>query len=70
MDQQSKISTEVEIPEVLYNAAQDYLDKHPAWDQSRLHEAAMSLFLMQNGVNNPAVNSSYLESLFMFNTST
>lgn len=53
-----------EIPEELHNAAQDYLDTNKAWDQDRLMQAALSLFLMQNGRCDSAVSRAYLDSLF------
>lgn len=58
------ISTNIEIPENLHAAVQDYLDTHPAWDHDRVMQAALSLFLVQNGVDQPSVNSLYLDSLF------
>lgn len=58
------ITTEIEIPEELFNAFQGYLDTHPKWDQNRGMQAALSLFLLQNGANQAEVNSLYLDSLF------
>ena len=43
---------------------QSYLDTHEMWSQERMMQAALSLFLLQNGVNQPHVNSLYLDSLF------
>ncbi|MEL6129191.1 MAG: DUF2811 domain-containing protein [Cyanobacteria bacterium J06628_4] len=54
----------VEIPEDLYISIQDYLETHEMWSQERMMQAALSLFLLQNGVNKPHVNSLYLDSLF------
>ena len=58
------VSLMVEIPEDLYVSIQDYLDTHEMWSQERMMQAALSLFLLQNGVNKPHVNSLYLDSLF------
>ena len=51
------VSLMVEIPEVLHVSMQEYLDTHELWSQERIMQAALSLFLMQNGVNQPHVNS-------------
>ena len=58
------VSLMVEIPETLHLSIQDYLDTHEMWSQERMMQAALSLFLLQNGVNQPHVNSLYLDSLF------
>ena len=58
------VSLMVEIPEDLYVSIQDYLETHEMWSQERVMQAALSLFLLQNGVNKPHVNSLYLDSLF------
>ncbi|MEO0396661.1 MAG: DUF2811 domain-containing protein [Cyanobacteria bacterium J06656_5] len=60
----STVSLMVEIPEELHLSIQDYLTTHELWSQERMMQAALSLFLMQNGVNQPRVNSLYLDSLF------
>lgn len=43
----SKICLMVEIPEVLHGSVQQFLDARPDWDQERVMQAAVSLFLMQ-----------------------
>jgi hypothetical protein len=58
------VSLMVEVPEALHLSMQDYLNTHELWSQERVMQAALSLFLMQNGVNQPHVNSLYLDSLF------
>ncbi len=58
------ISLMIEIPEALHQSMQDYLNTHDLWSQERVMQAALSLFLMQNGVNQPQVNRLYLDSLF------
>ena len=58
------VSLMVEVPEALHLSMQDYLNTHELWSQERVMQAALSLFLMQNGVNQPHVNQLYLDSLF------
>ena len=58
------VSLMIEIPETLHQSIQDYLNTHDLWSQERVMQAALSLFLMQNGVNQPQVNRLYLDSLF------
>ena len=53
-----------EIPQVLQEALQDYLNQHPDWDQNRVFAAALSLFLLQNGDGDRRASQVYLESLF------
>ncbi|NEP63813.1 MAG: DUF2811 domain-containing protein [Symploca sp. SIO2G7] len=59
-----KVSLMIEIPETLHQSIQNYLDTHERWSQERVMQAALSLFLMQNGMNQPHVNRLYLDSLF------
>ncbi|MEM9486135.1 MAG: DUF2811 domain-containing protein [Cyanobacteria bacterium P01_F01_bin.116] len=61
---EATVSTVVEVPEALHLSVQDYLDTHDKWSEARVIQAALSLFLMQNGVNQPHVNDIYLDSLF------
>lgn len=58
------ISLMIEIPEALHESVQEYIDTHELWSQERVMQAAISLFLMQNGANQPHVNKLYLDSLF------
>ncbi|MGD1853080.1 MAG: DUF2811 domain-containing protein [Leptolyngbyaceae cyanobacterium] len=58
------VSLMVEIPESLHLSMQSYLNTHELWSQERVMQAALSLFLMQNGINQPHINSLYLDSLF------
>lgn len=58
------VSLMIDIPENLHQSIQGYLDTHESWSQERMMQAALSLFLLQNGVNHPQVNSLYLDSLF------
>ncbi len=61
---QQTVSLSVEIPEELHTSIQQYLDVHSGWGQDRLFCAALSLFLMQNGVTHRQVSRIYLDSLF------
>ncbi|NEP18475.1 MAG: DUF2811 domain-containing protein [Leptolyngbya sp. SIO4C1] len=58
------VSLTVEIPEELLDSLQGFLETHTAWDQDRVFCAAMSLFLIQNGMNQQQVSRLYLDSLF------
>ncbi len=61
---QQSVSLSVEIPEDLHMSVQNYLEVHSGWSQDRLFCAAISLFLMQNGVTQRQVSRIYLDSLF------
>ncbi|MEL6129112.1 MAG: DUF2811 domain-containing protein [Cyanobacteria bacterium J06628_4] len=58
------VSLLVDIPEELHQSLQQYLDSHTLWHQDRVFQAALSLFLMQNGISNKSLSNLYLESLF------
>ena len=58
------VSLLVDIPEELYLTLQQYLDAHTLWHQNRVFQAALSLFLMQNGMTNKQISNLYLDSLF------
>lgn len=58
------VSLMIEIPETLHQSVQEYLNTHELWSQERVMQASLSLFLMQNGANQPHVNRLYLDSLF------
>jgi predicted TPR repeat methyltransferase len=59
-----RISLNVEVPEELHAALQSYVETHPAWSQHRVFCAALSLFLMQNGVTDRQINRLYLDTVF------
>ena len=59
-----RISLNVEVPEELHNAMVSYVESHPAWSQHRVFCAALSLFLMQNGVSDRRINRLYLDTVF------
>lgn len=68
----STVSILVEIPEDLHQSLKNYLENRPDWDQDRVFAASLSLFLLQNGMNNTPektrsyrqVARVYLDSLF------
>ena len=68
----TNVSILAEIPEYLHLSMQGYLGGNPDWDQDRVFSAALSLFLLQNTVeNSPEASLNYrraarvyLETLF------
>jgi len=68
----TSVSILAEIPEELHLSMQGYLEGNPDWDQDRVFSAAISLFLLQNTVeNSPEASLNYrraaqvyLETLF------
>jgi hypothetical protein len=56
------VSRCIELPESLDKALADYLDSRPDWDQDRAMQAALSLFLMQNGSG--LATRTYMETMF------
>ncbi len=60
------VSILAEIPEVLHESLQSYLENHPDWDHDRVFTAALSLFLLQNGNCDRRAARVYLDSLFRY----
>lgn len=61
----SSVSIEAEIPEVLHDMMQIYLEQHPGMDKDAVFRAAIALFLLQNGATRRhEVSSIYLDSVF------
>ena len=58
------ISTEVELNETLFEEVGKFIEAREGWTPDRVAQAALSLFLMHNGVNSRELNSLYLDSLF------
>lgn len=58
------VSILTEIPELLHESLQRYLETHPDWDQDRVFAAALSLFLLQNSNGDRRAARVYLETLF------
>ena len=66
---ESNIELFVEVPEVLHQSLQAYLDDRPDWDQNRIMSAALSLFLLQSRPANErqddkATARVYLDAIF------
>ena len=57
------ISFKCELNENLQIAMEDFIDKHPNWDQYRIIQAAIAGFLMQNGFHNRNLTRLYLSNL-------
>jgi hypothetical protein len=65
------VSLLVEVPEILHESLQGYLEMRPDWDQDRVITAALSLFLLQNQaeaspekLNHRQASRIYLDALF------
>lgn len=53
-----------DLPDGLSAHLQSFLAQRPGWTQERVVQNALSLFLLQNGVNDRAVSRLYLQSMF------
>ena len=42
------VALSVELEEEIYDCLQDFLTSNPSWNQQRVMDASMSLFLIQN----------------------
>jgi Protein of unknown function (DUF2811) len=42
----TSVSIMAEIPEILHQSLQQYLETHPSWDQDGVFTAALSFFLL------------------------
>ncbi|WP_287128756.1 DUF2811 domain-containing protein [Candidatus Cyanaurora vandensis] len=51
-----------EIPDELHTQVTAWLGENQEWDETRLYQAALAMFLMQHGV--PNVGRTYLNALF------
>jgi len=67
----TSVSILAEIPEILHQSLQQYLETHPGWDQDGVFTAAISFFLLNcqssERMNFEEQNSCakvYLETLF------
>ena len=58
------ISFNCELHEHLQQAMNDFIDKHPNWDQYRIIQAAIAGFLMQNGFHNRNLTRLYVGNMF------
>ena len=53
-----------DLPEEISQHLQIFLLERPGWSQARILQSALSLFLLQNGVNDRAVSRAYLQAMF------
>ena len=60
----SLISFLAEVPPTIKEAMEAFIDDHPNWDQYRLIQAALSGFLIQNGVDSRSINRLYFQNMF------
>ena len=60
----SLISFLAEVPPSIKEAMEAFIDDHPNWDQYRLIQAALSGFLIQNGVASRSINRLYFQNMF------
>jgi hypothetical protein len=58
------VCLQVEIPEELHNMVQRFLQNHDRWDQDRLFQAALALFLIQHGLSDRYTSRLYIDTLF------
>ena len=59
----SLISFLAEVPPSIKEAMEAFIDDHPNWDQYRLIQAALSGFLIQNGVDSRSINRLYFQNM-------
>ena len=60
----SLISFLAEVPPSIKEAMEAFIDDRPNWDQYRLIQAALSGFLIQNGVGSRSINRLYFQNMF------
>ena len=53
-----------ELPSPITQHLQTFAEQRPDWTQERILNSALSLFLLQNGVNDRAVSQVYLQAMF------
>ena len=58
------ISFQTEIPKPIQQAMKVYIEQHPNWDQYRLLQAALSGFLIQNGISSRLITRLYVGNMF------
>ena len=58
------ISFECELHENLQYAMNEFVEKHPNWDQYRILQAAIAGFLMQKGFENRDLTRLYVGNMF------
>lgn len=58
------ISFQTPLPEPLHTALVRFIEDHPQWDQYRLVQAALSGFLLQQGMVERQLTRRYVGSMF------
>ena len=58
------ISFKCELHGNLQRAMNEFIDKHPNWDQYRIIQAAIAGFLMQKGFNDRNLTRLYIGNMF------
>ena len=61
------ISFNCELNENLQRAMNEFVDKHPNWDQYRILQAAIAGFLMQKGFQTRDLTRLYIGKMFSMN---
>ena len=61
------ISFKCELQENLQMAMNEFVEKHPNWDQYRILQAAIAGFLMQKGFHNRDLTRLYLGNMLSMN---
>jgi hypothetical protein len=64
LESEDTISFQIEIPKQIQQAMTVYIEKHPNWDQYRLLQAAISGFLIQNGISSRLITRLYIGNMF------
>tara|TARA_B100000965_G_scaffold190947_1_gene159375 strand:+ start:678 stop:947 length:270 start_codon:yes stop_codon:yes gene_type:complete len=64
LDSEDIISFQTEIPKAIQQAMNNYIEKHPNWDQYRLLQAALAGFLIQNGISSRLITRLYIGNMF------
>ena len=60
----SIISFIEDVPVYLNDAIRKFIDEHPNWDQHRLMQAAISGYLLEQGVTSIEMRRFYTQSMF------
>tara|TARA_Y100000589_G_scaffold2575_1_gene2415 strand:+ start:275 stop:526 length:252 start_codon:yes stop_codon:yes gene_type:complete len=61
------ISFKCELHGNLQKAMNEFIEKHPNWDQYRMIQAAIAGFLMQKGFNDRNLTRLYIGNMFSMN---
>ena len=61
------ISFKCELQENLQQALNDFVEKHPNWDQYRILQVAIAGFLMQKGFQNRDLTRLYIGKMLSIN---